>query len=305
MVWHARVCHWAPLLCASCFGLQYACTNPPGSVAAGWEPAVIAGEFQEVAVIDWELAGGTEKYICLREVLTETTVARAWRSLAPKGTHHSFLSLSEAPDGVPDGVSECDAATIGAQQLFLAAVSTEPDRAMPPGIGMKLPEGSQLLLNVHLFNVTDQPLRGRSGALAQLMEEKDVVAFADNLSAGPTRLEIPPGPSTQHGTCTIGRDMTIFAVGPHMHQTGVAMQVVAHTRLYGDRTLFDGPFFFDDQHGYALDLLQLSAGDTVDITCTYENPSPRTLHWGGSSNDEMCSASLIRFPAGGSSFCNK
>jgi hypothetical protein len=69
--------------------------------------------------------------------------------------------------------------------------------------------------------------------------------------------------------------------------------------------LYDGPYSFDDQQGYPLDSLQFKAGDTVDVACTYENTTGKTLHLGLSSNDEMCQAGLGRFPAGGPSLCTK
>jgi hypothetical protein len=50
-------------------------------------------------------------------------------------------------------------------------------------------------------------------------------------------------------------------------------------------------------------MLQLKTGDTVDVVCTYDNTTGKTLHFGTSSNDEMCIAGLGRFPAGGPSNC--
>jgi hypothetical protein len=297
-----------------CFALLVACAadvdpaaalplSVPPSASPGDAPALVL-EFSELVAADWELLPGTEQYICLRQVLTTTAYVSAWRGIAPLGTHHVAVTLSAEPDGEPDGVSECDVATLGTQNVYGVGVGT-PERRLPPGIAMKLPQGSQLILNLHLFNPTEQPLRGRSGAMSHAIDEKDVRVIADGVVAGPVKLTIPPGRSTSRGTCTFDRDSTIFSIMPHMHQTGVAMQAVAHTAMYGDVVLFDGPYSFDDQRTYPLDMLQFKAGDTIDVACTYENPSNETLRWGGSSNDEMCNAGLARIPAGGPSVCAK
>jgi hypothetical protein len=283
--------------------LSAACAaHPEAEQAAESAPALANTEFRELAAADWELASGAEKYVCVRQVLAASIYVSAWRGITLNGTHHVLLTQSNEPDGLPDGVSECDAAAIGPQNLFGAGVGSI-DRHLPSGIAAKLAQGSQILLNLHLFNPTDQPLRGRSGVSAITVEDSAVNVTADTVSAGPIKLVIPPGRSTSHGTCTFKRDATIFSVAPHMHQVGIAMQVVAHTQSYGDIMLFDGPYDFDEQRTYPLDMLPLKAGDTIEVACTYDNTTGTTLHFGTSSHDEMCLAGLGRFPAGGPSNC--
>lgn len=274
-----------------------------GAASPGASPDPPA-EFREFLAADWELAPGTEQYICIRQTFAETRFVSGWRGDAPLGTHHLIVTTSAQPDGEPDGQSECDGLALGTQNVFGAGVGA-PDRRLPPGVAVKLAQGAQALLNLHLFNPTDKPLRGRSGVRVQTMEEKDVRELSDFVIASVLQLDVPPGRSTSHARCTFARDATVFGIAPHMHQMGVAMQVVAHTAMHGDIVLFDGPFSFDNQKGYPLDSLQFEAGDIVDVACTFENTSGTTLHWGGSSNDEMCQASLARFPAGGPSVCAK
>lgn len=296
-----------------CLSLLSACTNAP--VASGVPTSDLAGtpvlagvpdtaEFRELIAADWELEPGTERYICVRQTFAETTFVSAWRGDAPAGTHHVLVTTSVQPDGQPDGQFECDAGTLGTQNVFGAGVGT-PDRRLPPGIAYELAQGTQAILNLHLFNPTDEPLRGRSGARIQTTNEQDVREIADTLTATAIKLDVPPGRSTSHARCTFDRDATIFGVGPHMHQMGVALRAVAHTAINGDVVLYDGPYSFEDQRGYPLDRLQFKAGDTVEVACTFENTTANTLHFGGSSNDEMCQVSLARIPAGGPSLCFK
>jgi hypothetical protein len=261
-------------------------------------------EFRELIAADWELAPGTERYLCVRQVLTETAFVSGWRADSPFGTHHIVLTLSAQPDGEPDGPFECDPGTLGVQTAYGAGAGTN-DRYLPPGVAVKFAQGAQAILNLHLFNPTAEPLRGRTGVRVLTQAEKDVREIADTVAATAFKLDVPPGRSTSYARCTFDRDATIFQIAPHMHQMGIALRAVAHTATYGDVVLYDGPYDFEEQQGYPLDALQLKAGDSVEVACTYENTTDETIHFGGSSKDEMCQARLARFPAGGPSFCMK
>lgn len=275
-----------------------------GTAGAGTDGAENPAAFRELIAADWEVPPGTEQYVCVRLTLTETMFVGNWSSEAPFGTHHTILTTSAQPDGAPDGVSECDGATIGTQVAYASGVGTD-DFKLPSGVAMKLTQGAQALLNLHLFNPTDKPLRGHSSASIQPMDEKDVRDVADFLTVTALKLDVPPGRSTSQTKCTLLRDATVLGVAPHMHQTGVALQAVAHTAMHGDVMLFDGPYSFEDQQGYPVGPLQFKAGDTVDVTCTYQNPSDTTLHFGQSSKAEMCVLAMVRYPAGGPPLCAK
>ena len=50
---------------------------------------------------------------------------------------------------------------------------------------------------------------------------------------------------------------------------------------------------------YSIDEVELSAGDRVNIECTYENDTDAPISWGDSTLDEMCFIGLGLYPAGG------
>ncbi|HKU44479.1 MAG TPA: hypothetical protein VJR89_40240 [Polyangiales bacterium] len=154
-------------------------------------------------------------------------------------------------------------------------------------------------MNLHLFNPTDEVLRGRSGMRIQTLAPNEVTHEAEVVLAGPLNLVIPRGRVVQRGTCTLSSPSTLFSVAPHMHQTGVHAKVVAHSSISGDRLLYDGDYDFNHQLVHAIDPVQLAAGDKVEIECTYLNATDRTLSWGDSSLDEMCFAGLGMYPATG------
>jgi hypothetical protein len=111
-------------------------------------------------------------------------------------------------------------------------------------------------------------------------------------------LVVPVGESTQTGQCTLRSDVTLYAVLPHMHQTGAHMRATAMT-AGGEVELHDGPYDFMDQLVYDIDPLELEAGDVVRIECTYQNDTGEPIMWGDSSLDEMCFMGLNVYPATG------
>jgi hypothetical protein len=201
-----------------------------------------------------------------------------------------------------DGVNACDVTEVGTQNVGGSGVGTQP-RRLPEGFAIKVPRGTQILLNLHLYNVTDQPLRGRSGTEVETTAFENVKVLADAVTAGPLRLSVPPGPSVQTGVCTVDHDYTIYSVFPHMHQMGVHMKAVARRPDRGDVVIYDGPYDFENQLYHRLDPIALKTGDRVELECTYHNTTTRTLTFGESSDDEMCVAGLGRYPAGGKSVC--
>jgi hypothetical protein len=287
-------------------------TPPAASLEAvdanGVKGALVAREFLsdngdgrlQFIAVDWQIPADSEQYLCGRLTVPKDVYMSAFYPINPFGTHHTALTVLDAPNA-PDGVTECDISEVGTSNLGGSGPGTMGG-TLPDGVAMKFARGSQILLNLHLFNTGAAPISGRSGAEIQVTEPNQVKTLADGVAIGPLKLTVPPGRSVQSGVCTVDHDFTIFSIMPHMHQTGTHMKVVAR-RAAGDLVIQDGPFDFYNQRAQRLDPLDMKTGDTISIECTYENTSERTLHFGESSNDEMCIAGLARYPAGGKSAC--
>jgi hypothetical protein len=249
---------------------------------------------------DWELPAGAEGYRCVRVTVPEDVYISAFNPLIPLGTHHTVLSVNDEPDA-EDGITECTAFVNGPVQLGGSGVGTEPIE-LPEGVAVRVREGQQLLLNLHLFNISDEPLQGTSGILVKTMDEADVVHRSNAMLAGPIDLEIPPGRVVQSGRCTFGEPATIFGFMPHMHQLGVHMKATI-VREGGDMVMMDQPYSFDEQIVEVIEPIEMGAGDYVEIECTYENGTDDTVMWGDSSLQEMCFIGLLRYPEVDNSVC--
>lgn len=262
-----------------------------GGSSGGWE-TLIEGE--------WSLPSGTEGYFCVMATMKEDVYIKAFRPIAPEGTHHTVLTKGGFGG---DGVFPCDAGTNGENMIYGSGVGTT-DMTLPEGVAMKLQEGDTLLLNLHLYNVGGSELTGVSGTQIQRMDPSEVVYEAEGTLAGTFDILLPPqSQGSATGGCTLPVATNVFAVGPHMHQLGTHMRVVGVPQGGPEVVLHDAAYSFDDQRGYPVSPeLALAPGDSVRVECSYDNDTSQTVTWGDSSDQEMCFATLWTYPPPGTGF---
>jgi hypothetical protein len=263
----------------------------------------ITGEWASLIEADWSLPAATEGYTCMRGVVKEDTYVRAYRPIAPPGTHHTLFTMGEQATGDEDTEQpfECSAGVNERNMIFGSGVGTEPVE-FPPGVAMKLAKGSKMMLNLHLFNVSGYPISGKSGIEFLRVDPAEVEHVAESVLAGKIGgLTVVPGASTQTGSCEMSHDVTLFAVFPHMHQLGSHLKVTAEPAGGAPTVLSDRPYSFEEQRYYPLSpSVSLKAGDKVTVECHYENDTGQTVGFGDSSLKEMCFAGLFRYPKGDS-----
>lgn len=246
---------------------------------------------------DWTVPSGDEDYSCVRKTVTEDAWVSAIRPMLPPGTHHTVLTLETQPSE-PDGTTHCDAGTNGPHMIYGSGVGTT-EFVMPEGVAVPIPAGSQLVLNLHLFNVNQGSLSGTSGIEVKYVAQSDVVNEAQVTLAGKMEgLVAQPGTSTDTGLCTLENDTTIFAVLPHMHQLGSHLKADTSPTSGSPTTLLDVDYTFDDQQYFPMNPeVSLVAGDKINVACTYENPKATAVYYGDSSQEEMCFAAIFEYPA--------
>ena len=272
----------------------------PGADAAidadlpdGWS-LLLAGE--------WRLNPGAERYYCVYATVPRDLYIKAFRPINPTGTHHTVLTRYDGP--VPDGTYTCAVFTNGQNMIYGSGVGT-PDTEFPDGVGMFLPAGTRLLLNLHLYNASEAPLVGRSGTLFREATAADVQQMAELVLAGPTSgLQVPPGVSTQSGDCRMSRvsdvPIHVFAVGSHMHRLGRRLRT--EVRRTG-QVLQDRPYEFEHQDFVAVTpTVELLPTDVLTTRCTYDNQTGATVGFGDSTDDEMCFTELFYYPASQANF---
>lgn len=252
-------------------------------------------EWTRIIEGDWTLeAGGEIPQKCVQQVMTEDVYVAAIRPVHPPGTHHTLLALG-------DGSTSCTSSLVSNGIIYAAGVGSE-GLDLPSGVALKFPKGSVLSMGLHLYNVTDDELTGRSGMEIVRLAPEEVQHEAEAVLAGPFQLAIPPGRHTVSDECAVTTEQTVFALFPHMHQYGVHLKTTLSV-AGSPKVVHDGPYDFAEQEQFGIGPVKLMPGDTISTECTYENTTSGTITFGESSDTEMCFSILFRYPAQGNAFC--
>jgi hypothetical protein len=233
----------------------------------------------------------------LSKTLEEDIVVSGYHAIAPLGTHHVGLWMGPAGD-MPDGEFPCGFAVN--QPYFLHAYGIgSQDFDYPEGVGMRLPKGQQLVLQLHVVNATDHQLTGTAGTEGYVVESVETEAESTFVTSIDTRIPATGEDYSQTIPCTIKEPGTMFAWFPHMHALGKHMTVTLN-----DVAFHDEDYDWQNQIYYLHDT-PLAAGDVMNVTCTWNNDTGQEVTTGtGLSSDEMCFFVFVRYPATGEVFCD-
>jgi hypothetical protein len=271
---------------------RFACIVPALlSVACGPQVGGIVVEpWTPLAEGAWSLESGAENPTwCSEVVVAEETYISALRPIAPPGTHHVTLNVASSED---DG--GCSAGRLEPETIYAAGPGAGEVR-MPSGVAMRIAPGQVLRLNLHVFNATEQPLRGVSGVEILRAKPDTVKEEAAFVLAGPEKITLPPKQrTTVSQTCSFIDDQTAVALIPLMHKYGVAFKTTV-TRGGESTVLYDGAFQLEDQSQVPIGSLAFASGDSITVECTYENPTYGFITK-GHNGGEMCYGALLRYP---------
>lgn len=239
-------------------------------------------QWQTLVTGDWSLPPGGEITSDLHTVqLDHDIFVGAIRPISPQGTHHAVLAIGNFQAG---------------NILYASGVDTNALQ-FPPGVGLRLRAGDDIVLQLHVFNPSQEAISGTSGIEVIEIPPGEVEQEADIYLPGPLNLDIPPNQtSTKTSTCVVGSDQTIFAVFPHMHQLGSHFKT---TLTVGGESsvLHDDDYDFNHQAFIPFDPITLSPGDSITTECTWNNTTSQSVSWGESSTTEMCFSIMYRYPA--------
>src|SRR5262249_13992865 len=133
---------------------------------------------------------------------------------------------------------------------------------------------------------------GTSGVEIDAVAASEVQNEAEALLAGPLGFTVLTGIQPLTFQCTMSRNVTLFAVAPHMHRLGIHMKVDGP-----GGTILDQDYSFEEQRLYPVGPLALPAGSVLRTTCTWNNNTGGPIYFGDSTDAEMCFAILYRYPA--------
>ncbi|MCS6775161.1 MAG: redoxin family protein [Chloroherpetonaceae bacterium] len=192
-------------------------------------------------------------------------------------------------------------------------------QVMPPGVGMLVPRGADLVLEVH-YHMNGKPEKDRT-KIGLHFAKGPIEKAMHTMAVLTTSIRIPPGeanhvirtnnivylpdainPMFRMGL-SLGQDITVLSVMPHMHLIGRSMKVRAILPDGSERLLVDVPDWdFNWQMTYVFKQpVRLPRGTRLEVEARYDNSSsnpfnpntpPKEVRYGEQSTDEMCVAFL-------------
>lgn len=276
---------------------------PGGGDAGGVVADLASSSGSRLVSAEYSLNPGEEAYLCKRFTATRDLNIRKITPVNGLATHHELLGVDlshQYGDGMVDCTDKVEFDVIAWRMLFASGVGS-PSLSTPDGVALVVHAGDQLVFQMHLLNASPKAVQSAASIDIETMAAAEVKSEANLVLAGPlpdSRItaDIPVGPNhVVSARCTLKQAVNYFAVFPHMHQTGTHIKVTS-TVAGKSAVLHDADYSFANQTFDRFAPIALAPGDSIGVTCTYDNETGKPVHFGQSSLDEMCFAISYVYP---------
>jgi hypothetical protein len=279
-----------------------ACSGAPDGGAVVDDPSIVRFEMPL-----YQLQPGEEKrYNCYTMSLPadrETVITEITPTYG-KGVHHLGVYYTIALE--KEGVFECPELFRETWIPLLGTGIESGTLKLPEGAGFRLPPGTQILVQLHLQNVTSKAIEDRSTIRIKTQDPVLPVVQAGIFGFDNRTVRIPVDAKNyeQAMSCPkIGKDMNVFAVFGHMHKFGRTIDV-SRGPGPGQDMLYEAAWVFDEQPTTPR-RFDIKKTDDIHVRCRYDNTSGKELTYGESSDTEMCSFVFYYTPYEGLDGCVK
>jgi hypothetical protein len=256
------------------------------------------GQHVDLVSTPYTLQPGEEKYFCYAMNLPADRDI-ALTKITPTygaGTHHILFSQSIVPE--PDGFSECNVLIRTTWvPLYTGGLDSGP-LVMPVDTGIKpLERGGQVVMQLHLQNATDAPITASTSIRIDYVDATPEIKPASIYGLDNRKLEIPAHSASSQSemSCTIDKDLDVFAVLGHMHKHGLHLDV-SRGATAGAEMLYEEDWKFEQQPVTPMSF-HVNAGDKLFLRCTHKNDTDTPVLYGESSDTEMCAFVMYYAPA--------
>ncbi|GDX81793.1 hypothetical protein LBMAG42_36040 [Deltaproteobacteria bacterium] len=173
----------------------------------------------------------------------------------------------------------------------------------PNGAGIRMKPGSKVVLQMH-YNLAQGDIVPDQTTM-DIRYDDDVEApayiqpWADPAWLDGSGMNIPAGAEgKEHSfsyTLNFGIDVTIHTANLHMHKLGRTGNLTLEHSDGSDDCLLDiQDWDFNWQRTYVFEEPKtIFDGDTVTVTCTWDNPGEEDVNWGEGTGDEMCLGTML------------
>lgn len=246
------------------------------------------------------VAPGADVQTCyFMEPVAEDMFIRALDSYQSRFGHHLILFRAEKPEPV-GSVRDC---TSIQDMINLMPVISSVNfglQEFPEGMAVRVPAGTQLVLQQHIVNTSENSIRLRDAVHVRYAPKAEVQIMAGFYGLSDVNFILPP--HNQHTTnweCVVPRDMSVLLMGPHMHEWGKSFVAQAGP-VDNLQTIIDIPEWRAEMRDtppvteYSKDApLLLKKGDVIRTKCTWMNTTAEELIF----PYEMCATYGYYFPA--------
>jgi hypothetical protein len=280
---------------------QMMMNNPGPTRPAGFSPpAAESGEIEFDSPIIPAIAPGTDVTYCsyLDTHVTDETDVVHYRVFESLTGHHAVLYAARQSRPVDTHVCTEDDMV---NSRFLAGGGAEGVGTIeiPDGLAFRIPANTQLMMQTHWINATQNPVDGQAVAYITTMPSSPSRQMLDLFNVVKTDFSIPAGmKATASSTCTLKKDLQLFAIAGHAHEYASNVNI-----QLGDGTANNMLWNHDWQPQYSSappyliygkdQPLALKAGQQITVTCSWNNTSGIDLAF----PREMCVSVGFYFPA--------
>ena len=155
----------------------------------------------------------------------------------------------------------------------------------PPGFAFKIGKEHGLYYELHVSNESDVPKLVQGFYQIYTTPEQQVTTSLGLLMHFNQKLQFSPGVATQVSTCKISQDINVLFGTGHIHYYGKDLTYTVNgTTIYQTDKIVDVPFVQWPMPGFVI-----KKGDTLSVSCTYNNPLKTSLVNGYSNTlNAMC-----------------
>ena len=189
---------------------------------------------------------------------------------------------------------------------YLAGGGAEaPALQLPEGIVIRMPANTQLMIQTHWINASDQPVDGQAAFNLDVEKPDPSHVNSQLFTVVSTDFQLPVGVGHAGTECTSQADMSFFLMGGHEHEWGTHVKLTYTPSGGQDKVIYDQPWassfqFNPPRNAYTKDApFTVHKGDKLAIACDYNNNTGAPI----SFPKEMCVGWGYFFPADGEIDC--
>jgi hypothetical protein len=249
----------------------------------------------------FEVPAGEEVFMCMRLAyspdrdlyINSSNIYQSFNG------HHTLVFYSNNSAGVDPLPHRCDGVDMTDVRIVTTGAANGAGLPMPEGVALKVPKGSELWIQSHYINASDEKRTVQDVINVETIPIEEVTEVASTFAHVDLTFVLPPNQrSSRTMECKVPQEMTVPWFLPHMHEWGESFKIEI-VRDGVTRFEHEGPWFDGARNDFPVHFLEtpmtLTPEDTIRTTCNWNNTLDENLLW----PREMCVTFFPFYPGNG------